>query len=89
MDVTDHLDLEKVSQREIAKLLRISKLQGQWTSAKSLKHQAEALTGVPDYMMRQFDVHIERVEADLQALGADKRDYVEPAPKGEDNHGIR
>lgn len=71
MEVTDHLDLEKVSKRQNEELLTIARLQGQWTSAKSLQRQAESLkTEGP--IMRQFEVHIERVEQRLAELGATK-----------------
>jgi hypothetical protein len=62
-----HLDVKKVSERELEKLLRIARYQGQWTSAKSLKYQAESL-GASDVMMRQFDIHINRVEEQLLEL---------------------
>jgi hypothetical protein len=71
MKVEDHLDLEKVSKRESEKLLKIARLQGSWTSAKSLLHQAEAL-GVTGPIMQQFTVHIERIESQLAELGAVK-----------------
>lgn len=69
IEVTDMLDVEKVSKRQNEELLKIARLQGQWTSSKSLQHQAELL-GVGGPIMGQFKVHIDRVETELKALGA-------------------
>lgn len=76
MKVEDHLDIEKVSQREVSKLLKIARYQGQWTVAKSLQHQAEVL-GAEGPIMRQFEVAIERIEEQLRELGATKDQAVE------------
>jgi len=69
MKVELHLDVEKVAMRDLEKYLRIARLQGKWTSANSLKHQADWL-GASETMIHQFDVHIERIEAQLVELGA-------------------
>lgn len=69
IDVTDMFDIERVSNRQNEELLEIARLQGQWTSGKSLQYQAELL-GVEGPIMGQFKVHIDRVEARLKALGA-------------------
>lgn len=69
MNVEDHLDIEKVSKRDLNNWLNIARYQGQWTMAKSLQHQAESLkTEGP--IMRQFEVAIERIENHLAELGA-------------------
>lgn len=70
MSKTEHLDIEKVSTKEISKAIKIAKLQGQWTSASALRYQAKILGGTPEHMMKQFDVHIERAERELKSLGA-------------------
>jgi hypothetical protein len=66
--VFKHLMVEEVAVRSLKEHLQIARYQGQWTQANSLKRQAEALTGVPEYMMRQFDAAIERIEAKLIEL---------------------
>lgn len=71
MNVEDHLDLEKVSKRQNEELLKIARLQGQWTSAKALQNQAELLNTTGP-IMEQFKVHIESVEKRLADLGAKK-----------------
>jgi hypothetical protein len=76
MKVTDHLDIEKVSQRGLSEWLTIARLQGQWTAASSLLHQAESL-GTEGPIMRQFKVNIERVESRLAQLGADKSSAID------------
>lgn len=71
MKVEDHLDIEKVANRQVGELLKIARLQGQWTEAKSLQHQAELL-GTEGPIIKQFDVAIERIESRLLELGAVK-----------------
>jgi len=69
LEVEDHLDIEKVMQHETEKLLKIARLQGQWTSTKSIQHQAELLhTEGP--IIQQFVVALERIETRLKKLGA-------------------
>jgi hypothetical protein len=80
MQVTDHLDVEKVATREVKNLLTIARYQGQWTVAQSLKHQAEAL-GTEGPIMRQFDVAIERIETKLAELGAVKPEVGHDHPE--------
>jgi len=70
MTVEHHLDVAKVATREVQKLLDIARYQGQWTSTKSLQYQAIKMGGVPDYMLRQFEAAIERIERNLNELGA-------------------
>ena len=69
MQVEDHLDLEKVMKRQTEELLKIARLQGEWTAAMSFKHQGELL-GSYDTLMGQIAVHIESVEKRLADLGA-------------------
>jgi len=88
MEVTDHVDIEKVMQREmrkheiyVANQVKVARLQGQWTATKSLQHQAELL-GTEGPIMQQFAVHLESVEKRLAELGA-VRPPAEPAPHPE------
>lgn len=86
MEVENHLDIEKVAQRQIKELLTVARLQGQWTSAKSLHHQAIALkTEGP--ILNQFKVHIERVEKRLRVLGADSEIHIPNPVKEHKTHG--
>lgn len=80
MEDFKHLDVTKVAARELEKMLKIARYQGQWTSAKALKHQAEAL-GVEGPIMRQFDVHIERVEEQLLKLHGTPVESTQPEEK--------
>lgn len=59
-----HLDLEKVGKREVEEWLRVARLQGQWTMAKSLQKQAELL-GTTGSLLDQFNVAIKRIESQL------------------------
>jgi len=76
MQVEDHLDITRVAHREVDNLLSIARYQGQWTVAKSLQHQAEAL-GTEGPIMRQFEVAIERIESKLRELKATKDQAIE------------
>lgn len=71
IEVEDMLDIEKVSKRQNEELLRVARLQGQWTSTKSLQSQAESL-GTEGPIIGQFKVAIERIENELATLGAIK-----------------
>lgn len=64
MEEFKHLDIEKVSARNMEEWFKIARLQGQWTQAKSLQHQAELL-GTTGPIMEQFNVAIKRIEEQL------------------------
>lgn len=83
MEEFKHLDIEKVSNRFMGEWLRYARLQGQWTSAMALKSQAELL-GASDAMMKQFDVHIKRIEEQLPSPSRDVTTTAEDIePTGE------
>lgn len=60
-----HLDLEKVSKREMDEWLKIARLQGQWTTTKSFMHQAELLGETDTKVYQQMKVHLDSVEKRL------------------------
>lgn len=71
IEVTDMLDIEKVSKRQNEELLKVARLQGQWTATKSLLHQAIDLKSLP-LAVKQMEVHLESVEKRLKEAGAIK-----------------
>jgi hypothetical protein len=61
MENYKHLDLEK----KMTELLRVARLQGQWTATKSFIHQAELLGEKDTKIFSQLKVHLESVEKKL------------------------
>lgn len=84
IEVTDMLDIEKVSRRQNEELLKIARLQGQWTATKSLLHQAIDLKSLP-LAVKQMEVHLESVEKRLVELGAIKPN-TQQEPAGATQH---
>ena len=56
-----HLDLDK----QAGELLRIARLQGQWTATKSFLHQAELLKETDTKIYQQMKIHLKSVEDKL------------------------